>query len=90
MIRFLPLAAVVLSFAGALLQQAEVQRQDFFVDSDPGIDIFVREKCCLPRDVPGLSANRSCCFTERAFLVWLPSIFPFPEARSLRILPTWT
>ena len=43
MIRFLPLAALLLGLVSGLTAQTKVQRQDFFVDSDPSVHIFVRE-----------------------------------------------
>lgn len=42
-IRPLAGAAAVLSLAWGLDPQAEIQRNDFFVDSDPGVHLFVRE-----------------------------------------------
>ena len=43
MIRPLAGAAALLSLAWGLDPQAEIQRNDFFVDSDPGVHLFVRE-----------------------------------------------
>ena len=41
--RFLLLTAVLLSLAVVVSEQPEIRRQDFFVNSDPDVHIFVRE-----------------------------------------------
>jgi alpha-beta hydrolase superfamily lysophospholipase len=43
MIRHLVVAVALIGLAGAARSQPEVQRQDFFVDGDTGVRLFVRE-----------------------------------------------
>jgi pimeloyl-ACP methyl ester carboxylesterase len=43
MIRHLLLAVALIALAGVPPSDSEVQRSDFFVDSDPGVRLFVRE-----------------------------------------------
>src|SRR5215469_4985761 len=43
MIRHFHFLVLLLSAAGLFDSQANVQRQDFWVDSDPGVRLFVRE-----------------------------------------------
>jgi pimeloyl-ACP methyl ester carboxylesterase len=43
MIRHLVVAVALVGLAGAARSQPEVERQDFFVDGDPGVRLFVRE-----------------------------------------------
>ena len=43
MTRFASIAAILLGLAGTLHTETEILRQDFFVDGDPGIHLFVRE-----------------------------------------------
>src|SRR5215472_10691688 len=75
MIRHFLLAVVILSTAGATPSRPDVQRQDFFVKSDPGIRLFVREL----RSGSGVGGGKSILLVHGARVPGLASFdLPVP------------